>query len=374
MGTANKFYWNNKHLINYLSPFFIEVQLKSDFNMYKIENVELETGLNKSGIRKKLNNKKWTTIGEVLGKSCPSCGLFHTVGFYQALESALGLTQDIPLEGKLVRIMFQEWTRISSFLKIITSVIHNSGSIGLLKPQKKIFNHFNKLPQIYSDKKNIALVDLIQLGGIKLRPTFTFKKDLLEWIEKFKSILDENLNSILNSRRLNYLRGLGAVGTNKAKIFSPVGVNARAIGLLYDVRLNDPKNGYEHIIVNSPATIPGKYDILDMFLRYFKEIQTSLDITEQIINKFSLETVSLVIDERNLRNEYSESWTRLETPIGETNYYLKIDSDLNVTDFTWHSATLTNWAFFVQRTIGNPVHYFNLLFDISGFCFYCAEE
>jgi Ni,Fe-hydrogenase III large subunit len=111
-----------------------------------------------------------------------------------------------------------------------------------------------------------------------------------------------------------------------------------------------------------------------MFLRYFKEIQTSLDITEQIICNFNLETVSLIIDERNLKNEYSESWTRLETPVGEVNYYLKLDSDLNVTDFTWQSATLTNWAFFVQRTIGNPVHYFNLLFDVSGFCFYCAEE
>ena len=94
----------------------------------------------------------------------------------------------------------------------------------------------------------------------------------------------------------------------------------------------------------------------------------------EIIYNNTLEKVSIIINEKDLIHEPSEGWTRIETPGGEVNYYLKIDKNLDIIDFTWQSPTLTNWSLFTQRVKGNPLHSFNALFDISGFCFFCIEE
>ncbi|OLS27591.1 MAG: Membrane-bound hydrogenase subunit alpha [Candidatus Heimdallarchaeota archaeon LC_3] len=374
MTSANRFFWDNRHLKNYLSPFQVELILETDSMNDKLKNIEINLGLNYSGIRKRFAKSSWTTIGENIGRSCPSCGLFHTMGFYQALENALGLTQKIPLHGNYARILFQEWSRVGSFLKIITSVLDNFGVNGLLSIIKKTLFLHNKFSLIYSGRKNVRIADLIQLGGVKIRPSFTVEGELLTWIEELKSMINDLELKIKNNGYFKSLKGLGRMNTKEAKVYSPVGIIARAVGLPYDVRVNDPKNGYESVSINLPASISGFHDILTLFFRYFQEIKISLSLMHEIIYNNTLEKVSLIINEKDLAHESSEGWARIESPGGEINYYIKIDKNLDIIDFTWQSPTLTNWSFFTQRIKGNPPHSFNVLFDISGFCFYCIEE
>ena len=366
--------WTNSSLANFSSPVLVNALVTVDKKTDLITNVHLKLGNNYLGLRKSLVKKSLHDAANIIGQSCPSCSISHEVGFWESVENALGIDHLVPLYGRLGRIIFLEWARIGSHLTYIRDVLYNSNAISLVNRMRTLFVHYYNFLPTFTGKKNFLLSELFSLGGISICPTLPSQIYSANWVALFDNYWNSFKKKLQYEKSLNYLQGLGTINTLTATKYNPVGIAARAAGLPQDVRIDNPMHGYEKLHIRDITLFSHKYDLLDFFLYHVDEVQQSLTIMDEILNNHYLGAEPFIIDIDHLPKEPSEGWSRIESPHGETNYYIKLDENHFIKDFVWQSPSLVNWPLFKFRVRYMPYQWFSRLFGASNFCFYCAEE
>ncbi len=204
----------------------------------------------------------------------------HNLGYILALEKLLNV--EAPQRAKYLRTLICELNRIASHLYAI-------GIHGIMLGSSTAFmwafadrEPFLELMQMMAGAR--LTYSYMIPGGVRGDIPDGFqekaKKALTFMRRKLKDYFDL---FVYNPVTLNRLEGVGVIATEDAIKLGLVGPNLRASGVDYDVRKVEPYAAYPEI--NFKVARREEGDSLARFLIRFDEIQNSMDIIEQILDR-----------------------------------------------------------------------------------------
>jgi NADH dehydrogenase (ubiquinone) Fe-S protein 2 len=265
-------------------------------------------------------------------------------GFSLAIEKLYDTT--IPTRAQFIRVLFSEITRILNHLMAITS---HALDVGALTPFLWAFEEREKLMEFYERVSGARMhAAYIRPGGVQQDLPKGISRDIKKFIKKFKFRLLEvqellSHNKIWKQRLLN----VGLVTQKSAIDFGFTGVMLRCTGIDWDLRKDSPYEIYNKLDFKVPVSSKG--DCYSRYLLRFEEMQQSLKIINQCLNKIvagpiKTDNSDIITDKNSMLDSmenvikhfklysgaslcYSQHYTAIEAPKGEFGTYLVTTED-----------------------------------------------
>jgi NADH-quinone oxidoreductase subunit D len=204
----------------------------------------------------------------------------NNIGWHMTVEKLLGI--EIPKRVQYLRVIIMELARITDHV-ICNAVI--AVDTGALTGFVYMFQQRELVYEIYEEICGARLTSNVgRIGGFEREwPEKAWEK-IHKFIEGFPAVLKEfenllNRNRIFMDRTIN----VGGITAEMALNYSFSGVNLRAAGVDYDVRVAMPYCSYEDFNFVIPVGKSG--DVYDRFMVRQEEMWQSLSIIKQAIEK-----------------------------------------------------------------------------------------
>lgn len=200
-----------------------------------------------------------------------------------AVESLLNI--DIPLRAKYIRILFSEITRILNHLLAITT---HALDVGAMTPFLWAFEEREKLMEFYERVSGARMhAAYFRPGGVAQDLPVGLLSDIHTFISQFSYRLDE-IEELLTENRIwkQRLVDIGIVSSDTVKKYGLTGVMARGSGIKWDLRKDQPYDGYEFVNFDVPVSFSG--DCYGRYLIRIEEMRQSIRIIDQCINTMPL--------------------------------------------------------------------------------------
>lgn len=205
----------------------------------------------------------------------------NNLGVCLALEK--GMQIGVPERGEYIRVMMAELGRIASHLVFYGCF---GGDLGGQTPLIYGFKEREMIHDIFDEQTGSRLTtNFFRPGGSRYDVTDTFIPRVKDFLEKLKPAM-EDYERLLSTNLvvLERTQGIGVLSKKDALAFGCSGPVARASGVNYDVRKNDPYGIYDTFDFQVPIRTEG-----DCYARYqvrIAEIHESMKILEQCISRF----------------------------------------------------------------------------------------
>lgn len=196
-----------------------------------------------------------------------------------AIESLLNCK--IPLKAQIIRVLFNEITRLLNHLMAVTT---HALDVGALTPFLWGFEEREILMSFYEKVSGARMhAAYFRPGGVSFDLPEGLLDDILSFTHSFVSFID-NMETLLTDNRIwkQRLVNVGIVSSDIALNYGFSGVMLRGSGILWDLRLNNPYECYDKFNFKIPV---GSYgDCYDRYLIRVFEMRESLDIIKQAVN------------------------------------------------------------------------------------------
>lgn len=205
----------------------------------------------------------------------------NNLGVCLALEK--GMNVGIPERGEYIRVMMTELGRIASHLVFYGCF---GGDLGGQTPLIYGFKEREMIHDIFDEQTGSRLTtNFFRPGGSRNDVTDTFIPRVKAFLEHLKPTM-EDYETLLSKNLivLERTKGVGVLTKEEALSFGCSGPVARASGVNYDVRKNDPYGIYDTFDFKVPVRYTG--DNYDRYLVRIEEIHQSMKILEQCIERF----------------------------------------------------------------------------------------
>ena len=205
----------------------------------------------------------------------------NNLGVCLALEK--GMQIGVPERGEYIRVMMAELGRIASHLVFYGCF---GGDLGGQTPLIYGFKEREMIHDIFDEQTGSRLTtNFFRPGGSRYDVTDTFIPRVKDFLEKLKPAM-EDYERLLSTNLvvLERTQGIGVLSKKDALAFGCSGPVARASGVNYDVRKNDPYGSSGTFDFQVPIRTEG-----DCYARYqvrIAEIHESMKILEQCISRF----------------------------------------------------------------------------------------
>ena len=312
----------------------------------------LHSGFEKLG--EHLNYNQYVTVADRKNYISPP---LNEVAWHNAVEKLLGI--DLTPRCKYIRVIISELARISDHLLCTGAAALDLGAF------TAFLYAFNLREQIYDIYE--------EMSGYRFHPGYTrvggvlhdFNDRVLERIRKFLASFDgvyRDVEKLLFRNRifLDRMRGVGRLSKQDAIALSCSGPIARASGVTYDVRKDEPYLAYPEFDFEVPYTVEG--DCWARFIVRMEEMRQSRRIIEQALSRLPSGPVNLPIAEklplpdkattygsmegliqhfelimpnRGFETPRDEIYASIESSNGELGYYLVADGG----EFAWRVRT-----------------------------------
>ena len=220
-----------------------------------------------------------------------------------SIESLMGI-QNLPTHTSLVRVLFDELTRVLNHMLAIACHALDIGSMS------SIFWSFEERENIMEFYERVSGA---RMHAAFHKPSLNFNYsvnkelilDILKFIQKCFKTLNEmhnvlTYNKIWKQRLIN----IGTLNINNVVNYGLTGVMARSVGLKKDLRLSKKNNysNYNNITIKSYLGLNG--DCYDRYLIRMLEMAESLNISNNICNqllnnKINISTIYQTIINKN---------------------------------------------------------------------------
>ncbi|GAA1969778.1 NADH-quinone oxidoreductase subunit D [Catenulispora subtropica] len=245
-----------------------------------------------TGIEKNLEYRNWTQAVTFLTRADYLMPLFNETVYCRAVESLLGVVDDVPERANVIRVLLMELNRISSHLVAIGT---GGMELGALTVMTNAFRDrepvLDILEAITGNRMNHAYVRPGGLAQDLPEGTVDGIRDLIRDFPKalrdYKRLLNANPVFLGRTKGIGYLDLAGCVALG---ITGPV---LRATGLPHDLRKSEPYLGYDTYEFDVPTE-----DGCDAYSRYLvrlHEMAESLRIVEQCLAR--LEPGPVMLDD-----------------------------------------------------------------------------
>ncbi|HCW06644.1 MAG TPA: NADH-quinone oxidoreductase subunit D [Cytophagales bacterium] len=202
----------------------------------------------------------------------------NNMGWHMTVEKLLGV--EIPKRVQYLRVIIMELARISDHI-VCNAVI--GVDTGALTGFVYLFQQRELIYEIYEEICGARLTTNIgRIGGFERDFSPKAWEKINKFLTDFPVVLKE-FESLLNRNRIFMDRTIGAGGITPemALQYSFTGVNLRAAGVDYDVRVASPYSSYEDFNFIIPVGKNG--DVYDRFMVRQEEMWQSVSIIKQAI-------------------------------------------------------------------------------------------
>jgi NADH dehydrogenase (ubiquinone) Fe-S protein 2 len=197
-----------------------------------------------------------------------------------AVENLLKI--NVPLNAKLIRVLFCEITRILNHLLALTT---HALDVGAMTPFLWAFEEREKLMEFYERVSGARMhAAFIRPGGVNSWLNYhSVIQDILEFNKGFRKRIDEIEDMLTGNRIWNErLRNVGVVSYDQALNWGFTGVMLRGSGVSWDLRLTEKYDGYG--LYNFFIPVGSAGDCFDRYLIRVEEMRQSVSIIDNVIN------------------------------------------------------------------------------------------
>jgi NADH-quinone oxidoreductase subunit D len=206
--------------------------------------------------------------------------LANNTAYALAVEKLLGL--DVPPRGKAIRVLITELARISSHLLGVGTWIMDVGALTVF------FYTFQEREELYDIFEMLTGARLTtsfsRIGGLAFDLPPGFIERVRAFLDRFPKKIDE-LENLVSQNRIWRDRtvGVGVLPKEKAVALGLTGPNARASGVEWDIRKEQPYLGYEQYDFDVPVGRNG--DCYDRYIVRVEEMRQSVKICRQVLDR-----------------------------------------------------------------------------------------
>ena len=312
----------------------------------------LHSGFEKLG--EHLNYNQYVTVADRKNYISPP---LNEVAWHNAVEKLLGI--DLTPRCKYIRVIISELARISDHLLCTGAAALDLGAFTAFL---YAFNLREQINDIYEE-----------MSGYRFHPGYTrvggvlqdFNDRVLDRITKFLASFDgvyADVEKLLFRNRifLDRMRGVGRLSKQDAIALSCSGPIARASGVTYDIRKDEPYLAYPDFDFEVPYTEEG--DCWARFIVRMEEMRQSYRIIEQAVSRLPfgpanlpiaeklplpdklttygsmeglIQHFELIMPNRGFETPRDEIYASIESSNGELGYYLVADGG----EFAWRVRT-----------------------------------
>ncbi|MDB5353375.1 MAG: dehydrogenase subunit [Planctomycetota bacterium] len=312
----------------------------------------LHSGFEKLG--EHLNFNQYVTIADRKNYISPP---YNEIAWHNAVEKILDI--ELTERCKYIRVIIGELSRISDHLLCTGAAALDLGGFTAFL---YAFNQRELIYDVYEEMSGYRFhPGYTRVGGV----LYDFNDKVLDRIAKVMKSLPPALRDVekllfRNKIFLDRTRGVGVLTRAEAIDFSVTGPLARASGVTYDIRKDEPYLAYPEFEFDVPFATEG--DCYARFQVRFEEIRQSLRIIEQAIRKLPggpvnvpisekyplpdkgtaynsmeglIQHFELIMPNRGMESPKNEIYAAVEAPNGELGYYLVTDGS----QIAWRTRT-----------------------------------
>lgn len=246
----------------------------------KIVDIDMRLGYNHRGIEKGAELGSYIQNIYLTERICGICNVAHTTTYCQGVEELLGL--EVPKRGLFIRTLLCELNRIHSHLLWLGVAGHEVGFDTLFMYSWRDREIVMDLIELISGNRvNIAIN---AIGGVRRDISDDMRPQILQSISQLEARAQYYLE--VASTEVTFLRrtqGVGKLPKEKAIELCAVGPFARASGVEYDVRKDDPFAAYPYL--DFKVITSDRCDVLGTAIVRVLEIMESCKMCRQIIEE-----------------------------------------------------------------------------------------
>lgn len=309
-----------------------------------IVRLELDVSYNHRGIEKAAEQRDFVRVVPLLERVCGICSHSHTTVFVKGIEEAMKL--QVPPRAQYIRTIVAELERMHSHLLWLGVAAHEIGFNTLFmwtwRDREAVQD---MLEEITGNRVNYGTNEV---GGVRrdLAP------DVIQAALKRLPHLEDRIaryRDMVGKERtmLARFRGVGTLTKDDALRFGTVGPTARASGVDYDVRKDDPYIAYAEVPWNVVTDSHG--DVFGRTLVRIGELQESLLIIRYCLENLPAGLIRATPPRTAPRGEVL---SRYEAPRGELVHFIRTNNTDKVERLDIRTPTLANWTSVAVSLIG----------------------
>ena len=330
----------------------------------------LHSGFEKLG--EYLDYNQYITITDRMNYFSPLC---NNVAYALAAEKLIGL--EVSKRTEYIRVLMCELSRIADHVLNVVMLAVDLGAV---------------TPFFYGFKLREDIYDLFELAtGTRLTTSYTLvgglMRDIPEDYDKaVLKVLDEvgavakDIETLLNKNRIWQIRtkNIGIITKDDAISYGISGPMARASGIDWDIRVNEPYSRYDEFDFDVAIALNG--DVFDRYLVRMEEIRQSVKICRQALDKMpegdvmvdpdlgyslppkdevynSIEGLiyhfEITMRNRGMTPPVGEAYVPTESPNGELGFYIVSDGGRAPYRVRTRPPSLMNYSIFPKLIEGH---------------------
>ena len=330
----------------------------------------LHSGFEKLG--EYLDYNQYITITDRMNYFSPLC---NNVAYALAAEKLIGL--DISKRTEYIRVLMCELSRIADHVLNVVMLAVDLGAV---------------TPFFYGFKLREDIYDLFELAtGTRLTTSYTLvgglMRDIPEGFDKaVLKVLDnvdevsKDIETLLNKNRIwqDRTKDIGVVSKDDAISYGLSGPMARASGIDWDIRVNEPYSRYDEFDFDVAIALNG--DVFDRYLVRMEEIRQSVKICRQVLDSMpegdvmidpdlgyslppkdevynSIEGLiyhfEITMRNRGMTPPVGEAYVPTESPNGELGFYIVSDGGRSPYRVRTRPPSLINYSIFPKLIEGH---------------------
>ena len=207
--------------------------------------------------------------------------LFNELAFSLAVETLLGIDEDIPARAQWIRMLLTELNRISSHLLFMATNGMDVGAVGMMiygwREREEALRLLEKITGLRMNH------NFIRPGGVAADLPDGWRDDVLRLLDVLPEPLAE-FDTLLTGQPIyrERLQGVGVITDTEAIALGATGPILRSTGVPWDLRRDDPYLFYDQVDFD---VLVGTYgDSFDRYAIRLNEIRESMRIVRQVLD------------------------------------------------------------------------------------------
>jgi NADH-quinone oxidoreductase subunit D len=283
------------------------VRLKLRTEGEEIIDCDIEVGYLHRGFEKMCENHPWNQCVVYVDRLNYVSPIINDVGYHMAVEKLLDI--EVPLRGQWMRMLTSELMRICDHQTCIAAHHMELGAftafLYLIKGRELIWEVLEKICGAR------VTTSYTRIGGLAYEP---YEGMVAEIRELFTDLRDINreIDKLMTDNRIfiDRTKGIGVIDRATSLSYGFTGPVARAAGIEFDVRVQHPYMQYSQVDFDIPVARGG--DVYDRYLVRLHEMEQSLRIVEQCLDKLPASGPVSVEDARYTPPPKEKVYTRIE--------------------------------------------------------------
>jgi membrane-bound hydrogenase subunit alpha len=302
----------------------------------KIVRLELDLSYNHRGVEKAAEQRDFIRVLPLLERVCGICSHSHSTVFAKGIEEIMQL--EIPPRAQYIRTIIAELERMHSHLLWLGVAAHLIGFNTLFmwtwRDREAVQDTVEEM------SGNRVHYGMNEVGGVRRDLTPAQVTAALGRLPNLEERVNKYVDMVnYEETMLIRFRGVGKLSKEEALRYGTVGPTARASGIDYDVRKDDPYLVYKDAPWNVVTDTHG--DVYGRTRVRVWELQESLKIVRFCLENLPEGPIRVPAPKNAPEGEIL---SRYEAPRGELAHFIRTNGTDKVERVDIRTPTLANWT------------------------------